>query len=69
MHIQHEGIGNALRLFVLVGKQRIIQIFKERHILRHRVFKVGIVNMADTLVNDTFLIILQTVLSSGDQVT
>ena len=33
------------------------------------IFKIVIIDMTDTFVNDTFLIILQTVLSSGNQIT
>ena len=69
MHIQHEAVCDTLRFFVLVLQEGIIQIFKDRHIFRHGIFKVAIVDMTDTLVNDAFLIVLQPVLPSGDQVT
>ena len=69
MHIQHKAIGNTFCLAVLMLQKGIIQIFKDWHVLRHRIFKISIVDMTDTLVNDTLLIIFQTVLSSGNQIT
>ena len=55
-------------LFVL-RQQGIVQIFQQRHILRHRVFKVGLINLVNAAVDHCFLHRLQPFFATHDQLT
>ena len=53
-------------LFVLCQKC-IVEILQQWHILRHRIFKVGLINLVDTAVNDCLFHRLQPFLAAHDQ--
>ena len=53
-------------LFVLCQKC-IVEILQQWHILRHRIFKVGLINLVDTAVNDCLFHRLQPFLAAHNQ--
>ena len=55
-------------LFIL-PEQCLVQVLPHRHILRHWVFKIGLVNLMNTAVDDRLFYRLQAFLSTHDQLT
>lgn len=53
-------------LFIL-PKQCLVQVLQHRHILRHRVLKIGLVNLINTAVDDCLFYRLQAFLAAHDQ--
>ena len=54
-------------LLLLLHKERIIKILQKRHLLRHRVFEILLVDLVDTAVDDRLLHGLQAFLASNHQ--
>ena len=57
----------CLRLFLL--KQRVIQVFKDRHMLRSGIFKIFLIDLSDASVDDRFLNRPESILISNDKLT
>ena len=58
-----------LCLRLLLRKKCLIQISKDRHIIRSRIFKIFLIDLPDTAVNDRLFYRTQTILVPNDQLT
>ena len=67
--IDFKSRGHMTGLFLLLDQQRFIQVLQYWHILRHGIFKILLVDLMDTAVNDRFLYGLQALLAAYHQFT
>ena len=58
---------HTVGLLFLLGKQGVVEVLQNGHILRGGMLKIVLVNLVDTAVNDRFLNGLQALLAADDQ--
>ena len=68
-HIDFQCCCHMVCFLFILPKQSFVQILQHRHILRHRMFKIGLVNLMNTAVDDRLFYRLQAFFSAHDQLT